>query len=58
MEIKHPEMEYVPVKVKKAKLDPLGGIIYVEEVRRIPRVVLEAMGHETEAEAETIEVKK
>lgn len=43
MEIKHPEMEYIPVKVKKAKLDSDGSIVYVDENRKLPRMVFDAM---------------
>lgn len=43
MEIKHPDMDYIPVKVKKAKIDTDGNIVYVDEKGKLPKTVVDAL---------------
>lgn len=49
MEIKHPDMEYIPVKVKKAKIDTDGNIVYVDENRKLPKTVVDALADDEDA---------
>ena len=43
MEIIHPDMEYVPVKINRAKLDSDGNVVYIVEECELPKVVLDAL---------------
>lgn len=46
MEIVHPDIEYVPVKVRKAKLDANGDVVYIDEKRKMPKLIADAISDE------------